>query len=450
MKKIKLHTLQGIFIYALLLCVCPFISYTEKMNKWIAIAVLILSVIVVYKCRNNILLLILSVFIAYSNYSIVVGIYLDPTLRPKYLYPQIQDVQVYGMGITLLLFFMIALLSFLPSKINKRSESFVNIFVKAGNFSVPIFLVLSIAFFLILIFGYTRATAARGVSSAIYEYDIIFLILMFYYSGNKRHLRWVCYIGAMLYVLTSFMNGTRVEALSCLLVVCFCTLKKKIPTWAALLGFLVGIIIMNFIGILRGNYSSFSVGLGEAISNLWTSKLVFDTCTHAYFPALCMIEQFKEYSLREGMYFFSRFLLTIFAGQSRVPDGDLIAYVRNFYYHNYGGVTTGFFYVWFSFWGPLIYGQIVGFFIKFVNSDVRKSTPVKKCAMLYVISTVPRWYLYGPWSFSRGMLICCIVFVVIGYVKKAFLTRNIKKRNKLQTFQHNLKMTRGETHDSKN
>ena len=430
-KKVKLHTLEGIIMYALFMCVCPFISYTEKMNQWIAVLVLFLSIAVVYKCRNNILLLLLSVFIAYSNYSIVVRVYLCPSLRPVYLYPQIQNVQVYGIGISLMLLFMIALLSFLPSKIHKNTESFVKSFITSANYSGPIFLILAAAFFFILIFGYTRVSDSRGASSAIYEYDIIFLILMFYYSGNRRYLRLICYIGALAYVLTSFMNGTRVEALCCLLVVFFCTFKKKIPISLAITGFLVGIVAMNFIGILRGNYASFSVGMKAAISNLWESKLVFDTCTYAYFPMLCMVERFMKHSFLEGMYFFGKFLLTVLAGQVRVLDGDLIAYVRKFYFHNYGGVTVGFFYVWFSYLGPLIYGCIVGFFIKFINSGGKKNTPVKRCAMLYVVATVPRWYLYGPWSFTRGVLICCIIFVFISFIRKTFLTRKIYVRNKI-------------------
>lgn len=431
MKEIRLRVLFGVFIYMLLVCICSFISYNELLNKMIALLVIALSAAYVYKCRNSTLLLV-SVFIAYSNYSIAVGVYLVPELRSEYLYPQIVDVQVYGIGIALMMLFMVAVLIFLPPGISKKEENFLSNFIKPENYNKPLFLLLTIVFFLILVFGYTRTSDGRGTSSAIYEYAVVILIFMFYYSGDNKYFRFICYICAILYVSTSLMNGTRIEALSCLLVVYLCTVRKKVPVGLLLSVFFVGSVIMNFVGMLRGNYDSLSTGLKEAAAGLWKSKFVFDTCTYAYFPSLCMIEQFKEYSLQDGMYFFSRFIQTIIKGQLRVPDGDLIAYVREIYFHNYGGVTIGFFYVWFSYLGSLVYGWIVGFYAKFINETDKESAPVKQCAMLYFVATVPRWYLYGPWSFTRGILLCCIAFTVVKISQKMLFTRRVRKKQRMK------------------
>lgn len=423
MIKIKKSLLLKIFLYSVSTLIFLSKPYTENFNKIVAVGVLVLSIAVVYRCRKNNLLFILSLFISYVNYSIVVGIYLFPDLRPKYLYPQITDVEVYGIGIAMIYLFLLALLCFFPNRINKDDSVFASDFIKKENYNPWIFGGSLLLFSVILLLGYERVPSGRGISSPIYEYNVIFLILMFYYSGNLKINKYICYLSALAYAMTSMSNGTRIEALVCLLVVFFCGINKEVPKKTLTVGLFAGIVLFNLIGNTRGNSVSLSEGLLNSISDLLQEKLVFDTATHAYFPALGMIEQFKYFSLDTSFHFLGRFLGTIVAGQSRVKDGNLISYVSNFYYHNFGGLTTGFFYVWFSYLGSLIFGYIVGWYVRFINNNSKRSA-INLCAGLYAVCSVPRWYLYGPWSLFRGVLLCVIVFCIVQYMDKEMRRRH--------------------------
>ncbi|MCI9127956.1 MAG: hypothetical protein HFG28_12400 [Eubacterium sp.] len=373
-----------------------------------ALIVLILSGILIYNCRKSTLFTIMSVFMGYANYSVVMGIYLFPELRPKTLYSQITNVKVYGIGIFLLLLFMVSVLFFFPfKKIDEKDITIAASFIKKEKFNTVLFFVLLTCFCFICIFGYSRAVSARGSSSPVYEYNTILLLSMFYYSGDKKITRYLCYLCAAVYVLTSLFNGTRVEAVICIFIVYLCSIKKKLPVLFIISGLISGIILMNFIGIFRGNYGSIVDGFRTSIQHLWKSKLVFNTCTHAYFPSLCMIEVFQNYSFHDAVYFGSRFLSTIIMGQSRITDGDLISYVGRTYYHNNGGWSLGFFYVWFSYLGALLYGILLRIYARL---STIKTTPFYQCLAIYFVATIPRWYLYGPWSCTRGILICSIIF----------------------------------------
>lgn len=407
---VKKSAIVSLFIYLTFAFLFFLLDYSENINKVLAIFVLGLSVYWIYKCWNNVYLLILSLFIGYSNYSIVVGIYLDPKMRPKYLYPQITDVKVYGIGISLLLLFMFTLVAF-TSKIKKtHTESISELFIQEKNHNQFLFFLANCAFVLIILIGYTRGKGTRGNSSPLYEYGTIFLMIMFYFSGNKKYNKIICGIISIIYVLTSLINGTRVEALTCILIFTLCYFRKGIRQWVIFCGMIMGLVVFSIVGTLRGNWQLLSGNVFLIASEIFKSKFVFDTCTHAYFPMLCMIDVFKECVISKRIYYLGCFMATVFMGQSRVTDGDLIRVVAEKYYHNYGGVTVGFFYVWFEYLGPLIYAVIVTAYIKFITNINTKLSQYKLCTLLYIVTTVPRWFLYGPWPLFRGVMICMIVF----------------------------------------
>lgn len=419
MRMQKSRVLSWILLVALAL-VFVLRPYTEVLNRVYAVAVLLASILLVVRSRKNNLALIVSLFLAYSNYSIVMGVYLFPELRPEALYPQITDVRVYGIGIAMMLLFTLAVALLMPT--DKKPFVFSRVFVREENYSILAFSAMTAMFVLIMLMGYGRVDSGRGTSSALYEYDVIIMIIMFYFCGNRKIPKAICCGCAGLYVLTSLLNGTRIEALACMIVVYLCFIRREIPLWLIVVGMVGGIVLFNIIGMFRGDYASLSVGLQTSIQSLKQSKLVFDTCTHAYFPALCMIEQFMDYSMLTAADSFVRFLGTIFLGQTRVAGGDLIMYVREMYYHNYGGVVLGFLYVWFSYFGSIFFGWIVTKLIGLTYSAKERS-PLPMCAALYTAVMVPRWYLYGPWAITRGVLLCLVAMVLVCVVWRGMLRK---------------------------
>lgn len=352
-------------------------------------------------------LLIVSTFIAYSNYSIAVGIYLDESLRPKYLYPQIQNVDIYSVGIFLMFLTMLSL-AILSPKCKKNTVNIAKEFVKLKNKNDVVFFALMILFIGIVVLGYSRASNSRGSSTAIYEYASILIILMFYFSGGKKIQKNICAVCCLVYALTSLLNGTRIEALICVIIFVLCYFENEINPVVLLMAMLLGLIAFSIVGTLRGNWALLKGNVGELAGILAKNKFVFDTCTHAYFPMLCMIDIYRKYSFLEAMHYLITFVLTIFLGQSRVNDGNLIQVVSNYFYHNFGGVSQGFFFVWFSYVGALIYAVVILAYTRFISDRKVTLTLVKCSAIIYIVASVPRWYLYGPWSLFRGVLICVI------------------------------------------
>ncbi len=355
-RKIKKKYIYTTLSVAFILLIINMIGFSTQLNTVLALITIILSLILVYKCWNNKLLFLISLFIAYSNYSICVGIYLDPTLRPIYLYPQITDVSVYGLGI-LMLFLFTFILTMLMERGNK-SINLEKVLIRKDNRNDYIFVFLYVLLITIILLGYKVNEGGRGNPSVIYEYGNIVLITLFYYSvRNKILIKLSVFIG-IIYCLISFLNGTRIEGLMCSLVLLICAFSD-IKNTTICIGMIFGLILFRIIGSIRGDIVLLFSNPHFYLVQLFKDKLVFDTCTYAYFPMLCMIESFRNIDFSTRIYYLVRFLMTIVIGQSHVKDGNLIVVVKNNYFHNEGGVSMGFFYTWFKEMGCILFSSYI-------------------------------------------------------------------------------------------
>lgn len=417
---VKRQTILMGILYIVIVLFLQIIQYTTLINNILGFFLLAFSAAWIYKCWNNNIALLVSLFIGYCNYSIVAGVYWNPTIRDnEYLYNQISNIRTYGIGVSLLLLTMIWL-SIGTTKYEKTNIT--SNLIKEENYSNILFWGSLAAFLVCIAEGYSATVGGRGGSSPLYEYGVICMLLMFYYSGKRRWALSICFVMVIVYSLNSILNGTRVEALTCIFIFLFCFFKSKLKPSAILAGMLVGILLFSVVGAIRGNWKLLEqYGYGALIDNVFKNKLVFDTCTHAYFPMLCMIEEFTPFSLSNASYYFIRFLATIFLGQSRVIDGDLISVVRKKYYHNFGGVTVGFYYVWFGYLGAAFYATFINKIFGWATDKINNDNDFMCFVATYVIASAPRWYLYGPWAFTRGALMAVIVFFLFNICHKFIL-----------------------------
>lgn len=416
---VKRKTALMSILYIIFVLFLQIIQYTALLNNILGFFLLVFSAGWIYKCWNNNIALLVSIFVGYCNYSIVVGVYWYPTIRDnEYLYNQISNIRTYGIGVSLLMLTMIWL--WIGTTKYKKTNTISNL-IKEENYSSVFFLGSLVCLFVCIAEGYSVTVGSRGGSSPLYEYGVIFMLLMFYYSGKRKWTLSICFVMMLFYSLNSVMNGTRVEALTCIFIFLFCFFKSKLKPSAILAGMLVGILLFSIVGAIRGNWKLLEqYGFRALIDTVFKDKLVFATCTHAYFPMLCMIEEFTSFSLSNASYYLSRFLFTIFLGQSRVIDGDLISVVRKTYYHNFGGVTVGFYYVWFSYIGAAFYAAFINKLLSWATDKMDNDNNFRCFVATYVIASVPRWYLYGPWAFTRGALMATIVFFLF-YICHKFI-----------------------------
>ena len=390
-----------------------FREFNERINSVSAWLLIIISLYFVYKCRHNILLFVVSIFMFYSNYSIAVGIYLYPN-RPVVLYHQITDVSIYGIGITLVLTFMWILVMLMPRNINRLN-------IAQGTTNRFIVICLCSALMLIFIYGYNQtASLIRGASSPIYEYSVILFILGFYYSGDNSYLQTLMKVFVILFAFQSFFHGTRIEGLIFLLaLLCYyyggkLTYKQLIP-YAVVVTFL-----MVFIGIFRANASWSIDSISYVLSVMRDNLFVFDTATWAYFPSLGMIEVRNLIPQSESIRLFGNFVLSIIFGSS-VPDSNVVQYVKQYYYHSNGGWLQMFFYFWFGWSGLFIIAGLIVFYLRVIINQPSKG--YRYLLAIYIVSTVPRWYLYTPLHLLRGVLLFSIAFLGLFLINRIEIHR---------------------------
>ena len=393
-------------------------SINQQMNYLSAWLLMALSLYFVYECRHSILLFIVSFFMFYSNYSIAVGIYLTPN-RPMVLYHQITDVSIYGIGITLVLMFMWILVMLMP-KARKRLNT------AQGTTNHFIVICLCIALVLIFNYGYNQsASLIRGASSPIYEYSVILFILGFYYSGENRYLQSLMKVLVILFALQSFFNGTRIEGLIFLLsLLCYyyagkLTYLKLMPLLA------VFTFLMVFVGIFRANGLWSMDGILYVMRIMRDNWFVFDTATWAYFPSLGMIEVHNFTPLSERIRLFGNFVLSVILGSS-VADSNLVQYVKQYYQHSNGGWLQMFFYFWFGWYGLLVIAGLIVFYLKVIINQAGKG--YRYLLAIYIVSTVPRWYLYTPLHLLRGVLLFSIAFLGLFLINRIKLHDYKKSR----------------------
>jgi len=394
-----------------------FYAYNEKINYYSAWLVLLISVYFMYRCRKNILLFIMSFFIFYSNYSISVGIYVSPN-RPSVLYSQITDVATYGIGITLILLFMWLLVMFMPQNIKTTNREYnPNILEKNINILIISFLCIVLSF--IFVYGYSRTSLIRGSSSPIYEYSVILFILGFHYSGNNKYLQAIMKILLVLFALQSFMNGTRVEGF--IFIISFiCYFYAHKITYLKLIPILmIGIFFMIYIGVFRANATLSLENIAFVLSTIKDSKFVFDTATWAYFPSLCMIEVRNIIPFSESLRLFKQFVLSIFLGGS-VADSNPTDFVRQYYWHANGGWSQMFFYFWFGWIGMVPLLSLVIFYMKAIINRFPENSKgsYRQLLAIYIVSTVPRWYIYAPLPLLRGAMLFSIAYLGLYLVNK--------------------------------
>lgn len=306
-----------------------------RLNQQLSLVVLAVGIISVYKSRKNWYLLIIEITVLFCNYSIVGPNYLF-TLNTSFT--ELSSDPSGVLGLNILLLFSVFNYIFAPVVAKRNHEEPIII---EGRYNPVIILGFLVILALIWVFGFKRPTTigGRGTPSAIYEYSIVFIIIGYYYCGNKLWAKIAITIATTMFALQNFVFGGRITGIQLVLCIVMCLFIDKISIKKVVVASAIGIPIMTGIGSDRGSFALTISSFANSIHNILTGKLTLDTAYSAYYTSLTFLKYKENTSFGERMYMFRQFILSLILGGS-VKDSSLPDITRTQYMHYWGGGNT--------------------------------------------------------------------------------------------------------------
>ena len=400
---IKVIILIAIILYVTL---TPLNLLGYNLSKVDAFFVLILSLILIIKSRNNLPSLIMFIFISYINYSIVIGEY----LVGEYLsapFTQVKTVDVYGLNIRILLLFMTILSLFYKGK--KYDLLRDRLITKNSGF---IFYLIVFMIVISFLFGINRGNLDyyEVRISPLFEYSKLLFLFAYYYSGEIKARKKVIFILLIIFVFQDTFYGGRVTSLQLLIFLSITIFVQKLTFSRVIIASITGIILMGSVGVYRSTFDLINFSLIDVINNLFNNLLVFDTAIFSYYASATHIAAFNELDFSRRLDSLINFIISIPLGSNEISS-EVTHFVRELGYFNMGGgLLPTHFYFWLGWFGVIL----IGFLVVFIINKLKYTNDYQHLLFLGIIINVPRWYLYSPNQLFRGTLFF-ITFLYVGF-----------------------------------
>lgn len=435
MKKI-----YNIIRYALfILSMCAFFTNlfikTNITANICAVLILLNSILLVFVSKKNWCLLIISLFILYSNYSICFSSYIN-ILESSFFTSYANTITSF-VSIGMLLLF-IAIFTFLLSFIKEDTmNDKVDVF-NNNKYNLLLCIGLIAVLMIIFVYGFKRPnnSGERGTESSLYEYSIILLLIGYYYSGKSNILKFIFSFLLFCFSIKNFIYGGRIIGIQLLSLFFLLFITKYINKKTIVISIpilIIGCFLMIIIGEQRANLNlSFEtlINILKKTSNNW---FTLDTAYSAYFTSMTFVETAKIVGYSERLKLFFKFILSMIFGGSLIKDSSLPNYTRQYFEHWYGGVLPFYAYFYIGYLGIIIITIYISTILKKLLTNI-KNKDFNKLALIYISATIPRWYLYSPSNIFRGILLLCLCYYLtlsihnfmIFLLKNKFKIKNIK------------------------
>lgn len=379
-----------------------------------ALYILILSSYLLIMTRKNWYMLLISLVILYSNYSVVLPNYLFESKFSNPFITTFAGDNVRYDALNIMFLFMIALIIIvnplecarLIKKQKKRS------FINNKDYCLLIVIMLFFILAIILFFGFGRPiySGERGDPTAVYEYGIILFIIAFHYSGNRKSTVLPLSLLLLCFGAQNFIFGGRITAVQ-LILVWFIVLYSHKVSWLKM--FIVGIILFLLlvgIGLMRQNirisFDLFNLVMRYLINNFGT----LDTSYASYYASMTFLKTETFISFSTRFAYFIKFILSMLFGGSMIPDSNLATMTSQYYTHYGGGLLPFHFHFYMGCLGVIVSSFIVAVYMRLMARLASEDSAVIKCLFCYIAATTFRWYLYSPSQLIRGALLLILVY----------------------------------------
>ncbi len=421
---IEYKQLYNIIISMINILICVIVLVFKLYNNtFLGILLLALNLYMLIKYRKNKLLFFAMIIIVYFNFSFVITKYIGtPIELLQGVYNQISNSDTMTIGITALII-CFSILNIVIGNVNNidNKPSLQPSKVTIANRN-KIVLILQVLLTLILLY---HIIAGITHNTTLLEYSIFLFIFAFYYSKGNKTNKIILEILLMFFAIYSLKNGDRISVLQFLLADFIINYLDKFTIKKMIACLIIGITIFTFAGVY-GDFLEYGQDLKDlsiryAVDKFMERRMALDTSISAYFSGLSMIDVSNKYTIEEriknGIEYFTSY--TLLGSKSNYTSLDLE--IRKYQINYGGGLPTCYFYFWGGWLGVVLFSLYLGKLLKIAKE---KDNPGKsdyvKLLSIFIVATIPRWYLYAPTLLFRGVIIFSIIYLGI------FLLSNVK------------------------
>ena len=399
---------EALFIFFIILIG---ILFNLEKKTLLAILLLVYNAILLYQNRREKRIFFLFLVIFYFNFSFCITKYLgNPSSLLQGLYLQVTSEHIYITSIILQILFLFSVDIVLRVKLfgNRKAESF-----HLSNRN-NIILVLGCDIILVLILVY-HLFKHYTVNTSIFEYSIFFFIISLYFSRRYDKLRFFAEVLLILFAIYSLKNGDRIAVLQFLIANFLINYIEKISVKNILAMFSIAVFLFTYLGlygdILDVNGDLKKLDINYTVSQIVDRRMALDTSVSSYFSGMSLVDLRHNFSendrISNGLSFLTKY--TLLGEKSNYKDPTILTQK---YQINYGGAPiASYFYFWFGYLGVIFIGIYVGILLNVTRGTVK--TVYIDLLGIYLVSTVPRWYLYTPNLLFRGFFMFNLIIGVI-------------------------------------
>jgi len=431
--KIRYLFVIKLLLIFLLFMFIRFIEINDYTNTICAFLTLAFSMILLYRTRKSIPLILVFAFVLYCNYSIIMGEYFIGGHLGIPIH-EVKNSYYYGINIRILLLFVAILSTFYNSS---NIDHFNFKLVPKDN--LFIFAIIVIVLILIFLFGIDRGplTSYSVRITPIYEYSRVLFLFAYYFSGSSRIRKYIFFILVVLFILQDFYYGGRITSLQLILLIAVTLLSGKLTSKKLVKYGLWGIFINSLIVEYRKAYTLDSINIINLFKNLVNNYLVFDTPIYAYYASATHIAAAEIAGVDIKLNSFLEFIKAIIVGSKNI-SGDVTKFVRINYFLNFGGgLLPSHFYFWMGWLGVIVISIIITYIF---NKLTYLKSDYQKIIFASIVCTAPRWYLYSPLVLFRGSLFITTVLYFIFCAIDTITSKALNRKKKI--IENSLKVTK--------
>lgn len=259
---------------------------------------------------------------------------------------------------------------------------------------------------------------------ALGEYFIIFFYIAFKFSGEREFNNYLLLGVAALNILISFGFGLRNEfiQLAILLFILFYKDRGKYVTYFLLVGF--AFYFNAVFASFRNNPLEF---LSNPILENISPKNVFTIEGDYYIShqgdvihSSSRLINFADNDIVpffQRLYSFISWLASSIVPQQFLPsEANMAAFLKDQYPSGGGGSPFAYFYFWFSFFGVIFIGILLGLILRYYP---KKINSIFGSYFIIIISTFPRWMSYSPINIIKMGVYSVVIYLIFFYLHKA-------------------------------
>lgn len=404
--------LRLISIIELVICLITFNFFPDNFRYFIFLPI-INYILLTIKSRHN---LPLTLFFIYA---IIFYLYLIPRFifdLPIVYYFQYDDIYFYNKSLLVIIIYLLSLMFFVKPFDNDFKFPEYSRFFRGNNKIVVLNCLIMLSIYL---FGFSGknitddvkyGTEDFGEKSVFTEYFILFLIIALVHTKNHL-IKWGIILFSVLMMVKCVLYGSRVSALLILLTIFTIEFANRFSVKTVIISAFIGILVMNLLGILR-EQSDKELNF-QSLARVNPDNIMASTQSNMFYGSVCFVGLLDDevFTIETRVKAFVGFIIRLFLpSKLSFEEGSLTDYGQKFTDWGGGAHPATYFYVWFGWLGPVLFGWIIA---KLMN--LLKNKLINKYWMfvaLILIITVPRWYGYEPGIIFKMSWVGLVILIV--------------------------------------